>query len=197
MLEKMEVYIVNLRRYNENRECGAWFNVPINYDEVKEKISFGEEDPEYAIHDYCLPFQIGEYTSFSEINEIVEQYEELEDTLKECMGELARAFFSNDYEEFFRHTEDLIFYPDCHSMEDVANECMENHSIDRVMMWFDDEEYASDNGYFEEDIIRNQIENEGVSSVEHYVDFEGIGRDMEIEGNFYLTENNGYVEYIG
>lgn len=56
---------------------GAWFLPPISMEEVAEKIGLNETYEEYAIHDYELPFDIGEYESIDEINRLCEMAEEL------------------------------------------------------------------------------------------------------------------------
>ena len=58
----MRIYIANLGKYNEGELVGAWFTPPVDFEEVKERISLNDEYEEYAIHDYELPFEIDEYT---------------------------------------------------------------------------------------------------------------------------------------
>lgn len=65
---EMQVYIANLGKYNEGELVGDWFTPPIDFDTVKEQIGLNDEYEEYAIHDYELPFDVGEYTPISEIN---------------------------------------------------------------------------------------------------------------------------------
>lgn len=82
---EMQVYIANLGKYNECELVGAWFTPPIDF----ERIGLNGEYEEYAIHDYELPFEVGEYTPISEINRLCEMVLELEGTsnskkFKEC-----------------------------------------------------------------------------------------------------------------
>lgn len=56
----MKIYIVNLGKYNEDELVGDWFTPPIDFQTVKERIGLNDEYEEYAIHDYELPFNIGE-----------------------------------------------------------------------------------------------------------------------------------------
>ena len=58
-MEEMRVYIANLGKYNEGELVGAWFEPPIDMDEVRERIGLNDQYEEYAIHDYELPFEIG------------------------------------------------------------------------------------------------------------------------------------------
>lgn len=77
---EMQVYIVNLGKYNEGELVGDWFTPPIDFDTVKDRIGLNDEYEEYAIHYYELPFDVGEYTSVSEINRKCALIEELEGT---------------------------------------------------------------------------------------------------------------------
>ena len=61
-MEEMRVYVANLGKYNEGELVGDWFEPPIDYDEMAERIGLNEFYEEYAIHDYELPFEIDEYT---------------------------------------------------------------------------------------------------------------------------------------
>lgn len=51
-MEEMRVYIVNLGKYNEGELVGYWFTLPINLDDLKERIGLNREYEEYAIHDW-------------------------------------------------------------------------------------------------------------------------------------------------
>ena len=62
-MEEMRVYIANLGKYNEGELVGAWFEPPIDMDEVRERIGLNEQYEEYAIHDFELPFEIGDRKS--------------------------------------------------------------------------------------------------------------------------------------
>ena len=55
-MEEMRVYVANLGKYNEGELVGDWFEPPIDYDEMAERIGLNEFYEEYAIHDYELPF---------------------------------------------------------------------------------------------------------------------------------------------
>lgn len=164
----MQVYISNLGKYNEGELVGAWFQPPISFDEVKEKIGLNDQYEEYAIHDYELPFEIGEYTPISEINRLCALIEEIEDTeiFKE-LREIQRMWFSS-IEELIEHKDEIICYSDCDSMEDVAAY------------------YVEETGQF----------GEVPANLRNYIDYQALGRDMELEGSFLVT-NNGVFEYTG
>ncbi|MBF2528414.1 antirestriction protein ArdA [Listeria seeligeri] len=164
---EMKIYIANIGKYNEGELVGDWFTPPIDFDTVKERIGLNDEYEEYAIHDYELPFNIGEYTSISEINRKCEMIEELEGTdFYNNIAEFMNYWF-NDIEELIENKDDIIYYPDCDDMEDVARY------------------YVEETGSFGE--IPNHLQN--------YIDYQSLGRDMEIEGNFLIT-SHGVFEYL-
>lgn len=155
-MEEMRVYIANLGKYNEGELVGDWFTPPVDYDEMAERIGLNEYYEEYAIHDYELPFQIDEYTSIEEVNRLCAMVEELDYPLNEVIGDLMSQFCS--LEELYEHKADIIQYPDCENMVDVAyyliDECGSLGEIpDRLKNYIDYEAYARDldiEGYFVE-----------------------------------------------
>ncbi|MGG4498435.1 antirestriction protein ArdA [Brevibacillus reuszeri] len=122
---EMQVYIANLGKYNEGELVGAWFTSPIDMEDVKERIGLDGEYEEYAIHDYELPFDIGEYTPIEEINRLCVLAQELEGTaIEDAMQEIQSAFFDS-FEEMVEHKDDITCYPDCDDMTDVARYLIE------------------------------------------------------------------------
>lgn len=158
-MEKMRVYIANLGKYNEGELVGAWFIPPIDFDEVKERIGLNDEYEEYAIHDYELPFEIDEYMAIDEINRLCGLAEELEGTpIGEVASEIQHAFF-NSFEEMVDHVDDIIYYPECNDMSDVAYYLIEELGA----------------------------LGEVPSHLQNYIDYEAYGRDLELEGNYVFT----------
>lgn len=49
---EMKVYVANLGKYNEGELVGAWFTLPIDPDDMAERIGLNNTYEEYAIHDY-------------------------------------------------------------------------------------------------------------------------------------------------
>ena len=47
-MEEMRVYIAKLGRYNEGELVGAWFTLPVDKDEVSERIGLDDVYEEYA-----------------------------------------------------------------------------------------------------------------------------------------------------
>ena len=164
----MKVYVANLGRYNEGELVGAWFTPPIDEEEMAERIGLNEDYEEYAIHDFELPFDIDEYTPIEEVNRLCALAEELEGTPIEFeMKEIQNCFFSS-FEEMVEHVDDIIYFPDCDGMEDVARY------------------------YIEETGVMGEIP----ASLQNYIDYETYGRDLELNGNFLVTAH-GVFEYIG
>lgn len=167
-IEDMKVYIANLGKYNEGELMGAWFSFPIDEEEVAEKIGLNAEYEEFAIHDYEAPFPIDEYSSIERLNHLYELLQEIEgtpiyDEIHEILG-----YWFKDIEDLVEHTDDIICYSDCESMEDIA-------------------EY-----YIEETGVLNSLPR----NLRYYFDYAALGRDMEIEGN-YLVTSHGVFEYVG
>ncbi len=145
---------------------GAWFTPPVDVDEVKERIGLNDEYEEYAIRDYELPFEIDEYTPIEEINRLCGLAEELEGTsIGEVASEIQHAFF-NSFEELVEHLDDIIYYPDCNDMSDVAYYLVEETGA----------------------------LGEVPTNLQNYIDYEAYGRDLELEGN-YLVTSRGTFEY--
>lgn len=78
---KMRIYVANLGAYNEGRLVGTWVDLPIlnMKEEVYNKIfspkeldEKGNPHGDFAIHDYELPFKIGEHQNISVLNDIVD-----------------------------------------------------------------------------------------------------------------------------
>ncbi|WP_423363098.1 antirestriction protein ArdA [Mycoplasma sp. P36-A1] len=165
-MNELSVYITNLGKYNEGEIVGAWFNLPVDFEEVKETIGLNDEYEEFAIHDYELPVKISEYTSINELNELASKLQELEGTpIYDCIDEIMNNWF-NILDEIIEHQVDIICYSDCHSTEDLAR-------------------------YFIEEL---RLFGEISDKLEPYIDYMKLGRDLDIEGNYILSKN-GVLEY--
>lgn len=167
-IDDMQVYIANLGKYNEGELVGAWFSFPIDEEEVAEKIGLNAEYEEFAIHDYEAPFPIDEYDSIDHLNHLYDLIQEIEGTpIYEELQEILGYWFK-DVEELLEHHEEIICYADCESMRDVAEH------------------------YIEEIGVLNALPE----NMRYYFDYQALGRDMEIEGN-YLVTSHGVFEYAG
>lgn len=76
----MQIYIADLEAYNSGYLKGEWIELPTDNENINDAIlrqsKNGQSD--FAIHDYTLPFEIGEYTDPLKVNEICEAIEELD-----------------------------------------------------------------------------------------------------------------------
>ena len=73
---------------------GAWFTLPVDYDEMAERIGLNGFYEEYAIHDYELPFEIDEYTPIEEVNRLCEMVEDLPEDIQDELSELLCCYSS-------------------------------------------------------------------------------------------------------
>ncbi|MCM3623992.1 antirestriction protein ArdA [Brevibacillus borstelensis] len=105
----VRLYVANLAKYNEEILIGEWVTLPMNQEELKERIQvILGADEEYAIHDYEAPFHIGEYDDLYAINEncaILANYDSrVVVALSECldnMDEVVGLLESGDYCVYF------------------------------------------------------------------------------------------------
>lgn len=115
-MDEMRVYIVNLGKYVEGKDTGAWFQCPVDYEKVKETLELDSEHEEYAIHDYELPFEIDEYIGIGELNRLCRMVEEFEEPVKKALKELIEC--CGDLESLYEKKDDIIYYFGCESASD-------------------------------------------------------------------------------
>jgi len=156
-MEEMRVYIANLGKYNEGESVGAWFTLPVDEDEVAERIGLGGRYEEYAIHDYELPFKIEEYMSIDSLNYLHELAEDLPEEIQEEISALMGHF--STFEELCDKADDIILHSGCNSVEDVAYE------------------------YIEECGVLDGLPQ----NLQCYFDYAALARDMAIEGRYVET----------
>ena len=68
MMLEMRVYIEKRHKSREIEQPGVWFKPPIDYDELEERIGVTDQEPDYVIRDYELPFEIDEDMMIEELN---------------------------------------------------------------------------------------------------------------------------------
>lgn len=129
-MEEMRVYVANLGKYNEGELVGAWFEPPIDYDEMAERIGLNEFYEEYAIHDYELPFDIEEYTPIEEVNRLCEMVADLPEYIQDNLKEL-QGYFSS-LEDLCEHQDDIILWPGCEDMADVARQMVGEGALGEI-----------------------------------------------------------------
>lgn len=166
-IEMPKVYIVNLESYNNCEPIGAWFDLPVDYDDMVEKLqldSYGNGDEEYAIHDYenNLGFEVSEYSSIDTLNEYAEMLEELQDVdnLEDLLENYSLKFVHEHYCDM-----DFI---EARSQEDLAYEVVE---------------------------MVGGIDGLDKETLLMYFDYEAFGRDLVLSGDYSET-SNGFVRSI-
>ncbi|WP_336786922.1 antirestriction protein ArdA [Paenibacillus sp. MMO-177] len=193
---EIKIYIANLGKYNEGELVGKWVTLPVSEEELEDvfveiKLGYRDEDGDYhhgyvekwerggvlydtfyeemAIHDYEAPsgIKINEYDSISNLNELAERLEAMPSYDKENVEYLLDTGDYN-FEEAMDKAEsgDFMLFHDCDDMSDVAYK------------------------YYEETGMMNDIP----VSLQGYIDWEKVGRDMEIEGSFYRLSNRMYIQ---
>jgi Antirestriction protein len=169
---QMRIYVANLAAYNNGYLVGKWIDLPCSNSELWAQIgeildAYGAAE-EWAIHDYeGFPFKVSEYEHLDTLNEIAEILSNLSED-----EDVIKAIFDllnrDEALEKLQNGEYRV-YDDCDSMGDVAYQL------------------------YEESGRLAEIEKVISSS---YIDWEAIGRDMEIEGCFRYVGNSRYVEII-
>lgn len=158
MSADIKIYIANLGKYNEGELVGEWFTLPI--DDISEALETIGVVPntcceEYAIHDFetSIPgLKIGEYESLENLNAQAERLEGLDEY-------------------------------------DIKKLCaiveVETSEIKTAL------DYLEDNYEFYEGFDLKELAEEFVAegcfgsvpdSIQGYIDYDAIVRDMEIEG---------------
>lgn len=170
MTNEIKIYVVNLGKYNEGESVGQWFTLPVDLDEIKEAIGVedGSEYEEYAIHDYEAPFEIGEGHDIEALNETAERMEDMEEDDIEAVGKIMENDSSIEFDEA------------CNMLEDGD-----------ARLWYEDS--MADIAYTWHDETGTDMD----APLMEYVDWERVGRDMEMEGTFLEVRSGLWVEVIG
>jgi antirestriction protein len=166
---ELQLYIANLGKYNEGILKGAWFTLPVDFQEMAAQIGLNEEYEEYAIHDYEAPFSISEYASLDSLNEIAERLA----TLDEVEAKAVASVMDNNHIDIneamdMLENSDIHFYFDCKDMSDVAYEVVESGGM-----------------------LDNMPSN-----LRNYFDYEAFGRDLDIEGTWLYLGDSIYIEVL-
>lgn len=180
---EIKIYVANLGKYTEGELVGEWFTLPCDLKDIRVAIGvahineadhfipYVEEDDrmyeEWAIHDYEAPFKIEEYDSIDKLNEIAEAMEDMDEQDIEAVFALVNDGIATDFDDGVEKLQDVLFYHECNDMSDVAYQSHEETGTDMD------------------------------APLMGYVDWERVGRDMEIEGTFIELENRVWMQYIG
>lgn len=160
--------MIELYIENPKTRKGRWFELPILWEVVQEKLELEDEQP-YEINDYSAPIKLFNFEDFDYMNEVAEQFDEHKGhgAIK-YLEELIDAGFFNDLLEAFEQIDEIYVYADCYSYTSYAEQLMD------------------DLGYLSgvPDIIKWNI------------DYEGIGEDLRQDGRLYQASDNTIIEVM-
>lgn len=136
-----------------------WFDLPIDVEKFEEILGVGAESHDYRIIEKVLPFsdEVQEHTSIYQLNELDFMYRQLPASMQEEYQALLTVF--ENLEELYNYRNEIISYPDCKSMINVAKQkLMKDPSFKSLSeqcqeYYFDFEAYANhlqENGCFME-----------------------------------------------
>ncbi len=159
----LKVFVNTWGNYNENgADGGEWITLPMDDDELEEKLdsianAMGDEDPEWAIHDYewTCQIELGEVHEMDSITSWNERLQEVEGLEDYELNEIAAAMeaFGYSFEEAMERQQRgcFVFYPG-KDLEDVAyeivDECYITQNTPEIFTrYFDYEAFARDLGF--------------------------------------------------
>lgn len=171
----MRVYITDLSAYNNGHLIGSYFELPMSVEDlskgINDVLANGSKVCNDGIHEEWFitdhegfPMSVGEYSDVFKLNEIAEKMEGLDDREIKIVEFLLGDNIVKDIDEAIEHIEDIVLYEDT-TMEDIAEEYV-NNSIDIDSL---------------PELVR------------YHIDYEGIGRDLRLNGNYYEDKENGDI----
>lgn len=156
-MNEMRVCIESLPTVSEEIRS-AWFTLPIDADVFEERLQVSMDSEDYRIIEKELPFadEVKEDTIAGHLNNLYTLFTELPSDLQEDCEEL--LCFYTSLEELHTQRNDIIHYPLCKNMTDVARTVLEqspayNMLSETIIRYFGFEgygQYLDDNGKFVE-----------------------------------------------
>ena len=167
-----KIWIGNLGRYNEGHLIGEWISLPCTAEELDNlyaRIGINEYYEEIFIADVenCY-IDIGEFESIPELNEMVQAVLKVDD------DNLVQAVF--EYESV----------------------CSAGDAIE-ILETIQDDYYLLGDIRTHEDYGHYRIENYHKKLddfIKHHLDYEGIGRNAEINGEYTLTKYGALIKCL-
>lgn len=167
----VSIFITNLAKYNAGELFGEWVDLPLDDDELEEKMhqiadNGTDCDDELFITDYEAPFKIDEYDSIEKINEKAQRIDDLDEEEQDVL-EAYLDDVSDNFDEALRVVEngDYTIYGSCDTVEELAEEFVDNGCYGEVP-----------------------------DGLRFYIDYDAIARDMEMNGT-YVESNMGVIEF--
>ncbi len=176
----MRVYITDLEAYNNGYLVGSWYELPMSQEELAQAIQTelqkGQQvckhthtHEEYFISDFeCDYLKIDEYDDLEALNETAEKMESLQEQEKTAVKLMLENYVADSIDEAIENLDNMICTGES-KMEDIAYNYIE-----------------------ESGALQNLPE-----SLQGYFDYEALGRDMEIEGNYFRDDEGIFWEFIG
>lgn len=178
----LEIYLTDLQAYNEGHLVGKWTRLPLSSFELSqaisevltegESISGSADHEEYFITDYdwCdneAFFPIDEYEDIYALNEKLQSIQEQAPDKHKVIAFLLNEGIATDLEDAISKVDDVIVHEN-QTMEDIAYEVMQElYGVDSLP-----------------------------SIIANHIDYEGIGREFEMDGNYFEVGSDIY-EYVG
>ena len=166
----MEIFITNLAKYNEGIHKGEWVCLPMDEMKLKSKINnILGSDEEFFISDYEAPIRIEEFDNISDLNELAEKLDEIQDG-DEVIEAISKDVLGDGYsrDELLRILSEREYYV----VDDVWSESDLAIKVEESLLPFD---YQA-------------AETAGVSG---YIDWDAVGRDMVMDG--WNITGNGFA----
>ena len=156
-MEEMRVQI-EAREPTDGEIRAFWFTLPIDTEQVEELLGIDVDTDYYSITGKELPFadEVKEHTIAGQLNNLYTLFTELPSDMQEDCEEL--LCFYTSLEELHTQRNEIIHYPLCKNMTDVARTVLEqspayNALSESIIRYFDFEgygQYLDDNGKFVE-----------------------------------------------
>ena len=110
-------------------KTSRWFNLPIDYELFRDLLGVEADSKDYQIIDMKLPFagDIVRTTSVRRLNKLYFAYMELPPEVQQAYNDLIS--YCGGVEDLLQKSEEFRFYPECHSIMDVARYRLE-HNIE-------------------------------------------------------------------
>ena len=165
----LNIYVNTWGNYNENgADGGKWLTLPMDPDALEEELNaiaaaMGDNDPEWAIHDYEWTteiedlFPVGEYDNITTLNERLQELESLEEWELEEVAAAMEAFSYSFLEAVDRQQRGYFTLYRNMDLEEVAEELVTDcyftrDTPDIFIRYFDYAAFARDlsfDGYTE------------------------------------------------
>ena len=165
----MEIYITDLQAYNEGYLVGKWIQLPLTKFELSQAISEvlcegevrseSDNHEELFISDYEADIEIGEYDDIYALNDLAELMEEFND------NELLKLKF-------------LVY--EGYSEREVLDNGLDSYDVD-IYDYRDNKSFTDTFELLASDFIDDGLFGDIPKSLEYYIDYSAIARDLRMD----------------